>query len=372
MNLSYPEKIDIINKYVDQEMVFQDCGFDIHKKQPKNPYRNDKKPGSCNWKWYQGVLYFFDWTYPFDNGTKKHITIYGAVKLNRNLITNKEAIDFIVEKYVWNIAESEREEKAKLIQSKKKKTEKEDVVVIDVKTRKFSGINYWTNYFLYNNDLLTENVYIADKYEIIKNDRDITKYFPTHEEANDLAIAYKYNDKWKLYWPKLKQGIKKPRFMSNIKSSKVIEGYNQIHNPKNKVAILLGSKKDYMICRYPLREIKADFYATQNEGNYLPDYFLKALKNNYEYIFTLFDNDESGVKAAIRLVLHHELTGQIILPNIYSKDNKLLKDPAAIIYHHKKEKTLNTIRNSNRISYEEIKQLHESAHEIDPLAWQDI
>lgn len=365
-NLNYRTKVDLIEKYIDQEMVFQYCGFEVNKRNPRNPYRHDKHSGSCNWKWYNNILFFFDWTYPFEG--KKFITIYGAVKLYKGYSSNNEAIDFLVDTFIHGIAESEKQDRAKLIATKMKKESVEDVVEVEVNKKNFPDINYYTKYFLNTHILKNENVYLVKNYKIVKNGKDITKYFPTLEEANGLIIAYKYGNKWKLYTPLLKKGIRKPRFWGNINAKTSIEGYSQVHNPKHKTMILLGSKKDYMVCRYPLHDLKADIYATQNEGIEIPNYFEKKIKLIYPNRFILFDADEAGYKSGLRILQNHEFTSQILLPETIV-NNKLLKDPSDLIEEFKKEKTLNIIRNSNTNNYDKN---NKSTSEADPTSWKNI
>lgn len=355
MNLSYKDKIDYIERYVDQETVFQYAGFNTRSKNPRNPFRPDKHAGSCNWRWYKNKLYFFDFTYPFENGTKKHITIYGAIMLAIPYVnTFQEAVDFIFEKFVNNYDIIEMQQQEQIIQQKNKKLEEEfqsKYHIIIKKQESWPTINYFSRYQLNNTILNKENVFNVKQYQVIKNygtkeERDVTHAFPTLHEADNLIVAYKYKDGWKLYFPRLQKGLKKPRFFGNINAKKTVEGYDQIFKPKHKKMLCLGSKKDYMVTRYVLK-LDADVYATQNEGTSLPYMFHEKILKTYPLRWLLYDNDEAGIKLANKIMIEDNYTGMLILPQILH-NFKLLKDPSDLIEIYPKD-TLNIIKQSKII-----------------------
>lgn len=98
-------------------------------------------------------------------------------------------------------------------------------------------------------------------------------------------------------------------------------GLYQIYNPENRECKYLNSKHDYLVGRDQLEfkhktciivsglkdlmaldsvDLNIELVAGKSENTLISAHHINLLKSKYDHIFTMFDNDEAGMKAMIR------------------------------------------------------------------------
>lgn len=241
-----------------------------------SPFRSDRNPG-CRFSWYSGILYLVENTM-YKNKLYWNIVECLQEKYNLNY---SQAINIIIQDY-----------KIELISKPKEIINKS--VVRERPVIRFTYLSWKNNnlFYLTNEQLQKENIYLVDDYWIGRNG-----YFrknPIHDPKENLTVAYHFPDSnhVKLYFPnKNKDEIK---WYSNCDINDVF-GKNKVnyYATYSSSIIITKSQKDRIILDYKY-DIPA--VAVQNEGSFLPDDFFKQLKTSFVNIYTLFDNDDTGKK----------------------------------------------------------------------------
>lgn len=162
---------------------------------------------------------------------------------------------------------------------------------IDVKFRKFTKTdeNYWGQYGLTEDYLRNFDVYSVGKLWLNKN-----LYYEYHH-SNPAYGYYFGGDEWKIYFPYSKEN----RFLSN---TRVLQGYNKL--PKTgKELVLQKSYKD-VIC---MSKFGIPAVAKQSESNLWTEEEIKDLTNRFDTVISLYDNDNTGRKFALRIYKNHNI-----------------------------------------------------------------
>jgi hypothetical protein len=141
---------------------------------------------------------------------------------------------------------------------------------------------WWIRYGI-DEDLLREYDVRSIKY-LLKDDYTIYKTFG----AYDLAFAYVFGDKVKIYEPNSVYHKWK-----NTCPSDCIMGEQQMH--RDDVLIITKSLKDVMTFR---TFIDCDAISPQNEGVIFSKEKLTYYKERYKWIYLVFDYDPAGIAAS--------------------------------------------------------------------------
>lgn len=170
--------------------------------------------------------------------------------------------------------------------------------------------DYWYKQYKLGSNLLTEyNIYPLESYRLEK------------EESGELKILnisgyniYGYfradGVLYKIYQPK----VRDKKF---IKIREYIQGTDQLTYTKPTL-IISSSLKDLMCLvnyKWNLESI-----APNSENTLIHEHMIYAYKHKYKNIFTLFDNDEAGVKASLKY------KDKYSIPSIELKGEKDLSD----------------------------------------------
>jgi len=144
--------------------------------------------------------------------------------------------------------------------------------------------NFWSNYWISSNTLHKYHVFPLDEY-IMERDRDIEDSF---QVGGNFLYGYftKDGDLYKIYQPTSTRKF--------LKISDHIQGLEQLKYDKD-ILLVTSSLKDGMsIERF---DIPLEFIAVHSENTILRAAAVDKFRRDYKYIFTLFDNDEAGIKA---------------------------------------------------------------------------
>lgn len=281
---------DILKKY-DHEKLFALAGFEVSNYEVLNPLRDDSTPG-CFFEYYNGVLYFYDFTYFFG---KAGINGVRAIKEAYGIDSLEEVVEVIEEGY----------DEVKVRRIKQKPVSE---VRVEVVKKDWGKNNYFTRYGkeLTPEVLEREGIYLVDSYRA--SSRKFPSLIPNliGDPKTMLTIAYNKEDRYKIYRP----FDTKVKWYGNIRSTDVW-GLDSLSGWSNSCYIV-GSVKDYLVLKYVLGVNNC--IGLQSENPILPKNVEEKLQNKKKYI--IFDLDETGVKNSLELSRRYPNTFPIKLPNL--------------------------------------------------------
>lgn len=145
------------------------------------------------------------------------------------------------------------------------------------------ALNYWRDYSITPKTL--------DKYNVsqVKYQLNADKYV-IKDYSHDMCFAYRIAKKYKLYRP---LADKSRKFRNNYPKH-YVEGFLQVDKTKPDI-IVTKSMKDVMV----LDEMGYNAVSPKSETTKLSDKFIEWLRNTFDRIFLLFDNDVPGLEAAM-------------------------------------------------------------------------
>lgn len=268
---------ELISKVTEYDIYKQYIGYDFKLNQiMSSPLREDKHPSFGVYKSKNGCLMFKDQA----TGESGNCVKFVSVMFN---ITYSAALKKIWREIVLN----------RIIKTEKGKQIKEyspSTNIILVEKRNFTKRDdeYWSQFEITREDLKEYNIYPINKFWI----NDILQpYFYTKECP---MYAYSIFNKFKIYRP-LADKSEKWRTNASIYD---IQGYEQLPDKVNTI-IITKSLKDIIVLR------KLGYYAIapNSENHTVPKIVIEKLRKDKEVkqFFILYDNDKSGVEAAIKL-----------------------------------------------------------------------
>jgi hypothetical protein len=211
----------------------------------------------------------------------------------------------IDEEFGLGIASSKNIGEYKRIKSEYKQPEEikeKHYSIIQCITRKFTNeeLRWWGSYYQDISDLKRENVFSIQKIYLNR------KLYPMKE--TEMRYGYLFGNTWKLYFP---NSSKKRKWLSNVplKTAYGLENLNKDHN-----ALILDSKKDYMVCR------KVYEYCAGVQNESLASFSTETvthIKNNSIQAYWGGDSDNPGKSAS------YIITGEFGWKHINPPDNLL-------------------------------------------------
>lgn len=293
----------------------------------RNPFRYDRRAGSCVFSWYRGRFYFTDFATReridcFSYLMRRHgITFYEAlVKINLDfdlgLYFSKskvrleritKEIPFIKPKKIKLTAQPKR--------SLKIRTE------FNIKIREWldEDIKYWRDHGISRNTLGKYQVSPILSY---KANYGGNRWYKKYDYIKDKDPAYVYRFfkdnrlSVKIYRPLVED--KSNKWRTNCDDS-IIQGWEQLPSTGD-LLIITSSLKDVMV----MYEAGYTAVACQSEAVKIKSKVLSDLKKRFKEIIICLDTDATGIKSAQKF---SEVSGlqYVVLPS-YGK----CKDPADI------------------------------------------
>lgn len=281
---------DILTEYA-QEDIFEHCGLRVFmNKKLLNPFRNDTNP-KCYFEWFEGMLYFYDFTRFFD---KVGINCFDLLKYVHPELDSKKKIATYIRK---NIKPTKNPE---IIIEKKKE------IVIKIETGFYPKKHYLD---LFPADfLLSERAYYVAKYwASTKNDEQAKlNRFYNPDKVHCYAFHFEDTGHVKLYAPELpKTG---QRFYTNC-TDEDVWGFSFPFQANSNVLLITKGPKDYLTLRYCFTEF--DIMSVQSEYSMLDSGTLELIRNSYDEVYVVFDPDDTGVR---RRKVWEELYGFKTIP----------------------------------------------------------
>jgi hypothetical protein len=203
-------------------------------------------------------------------------------------------------------------------------TYKKTKTIISIQKKNFTEIDdeYWEQYFITREILKKHNVYPILTFWT--NDIPSSLFY---SKKNPL-YAYQVFDRFQIYCP---YGDRKNKFR-NSTTLYDIHGLEQL--PKyGKLLIITKSKKDVMV----LDRLGYDAIAPCGENTPIPENVMTNLKERFNRIVILYDNDEPGLKGAKKLATMNNLEYTYIPIEYYTKFK--IKDISDFIKNYKITRT---------------------------------
>lgn len=212
--------------------------------------------------------------------------------INYDMINNENAAiqSYSVENYPINSDNNDNKEFEKSVS-------------IIVKSKKFTkeALDYWSNYYITEEELKKEKIYLIDKVYI--------NHSRVGLRNNEIAFAYLLqNEYFKIYRPFVEDKSIKWRYNG---PNSYIENLYQID--KGGKLIITKAKKDRMVINKvydKICNVQCETTAAFTKEN------IEYINNNFEEVYINFDSDEAGVKASWKITSTFEWK-HINVPYIY-------------------------------------------------------
>lgn len=280
-----------ILRYVTEEQIFK-LVFGFEPKEydyVTSPFRNDKNPG-C---WF---------AYGVKSGKLKFYDFGSEIYINKRHMTNIDCFDAVQIYFkLGNLYNTLNFIRTNLIDGKQlpeletmviQKREKTDVI-INFNARNFNDFDkrFWSPYEISSTQLIEDKVFAVSSFEMLN-----TKKGDFSNKAYGLCYAYTdfQGGRKKLYRPYDK--IKK--FLTNCNQND-IGGINVL--PEHGRDLLIT--KAYKDWRVTKNQGCTGVYF-QNEGMIPDDEYLIPLIKRFDRVKIWYDNDETGMKASLKLSKH--------------------------------------------------------------------
>lgn len=241
----------------------------------RSTLRDDKNP-TCSFKWIRGKLLFRDWAE--DKPMDCFSVVQRVCKCNFYQAVNTIAKDFKLRN-----GKSHKLADYKSIFKRKpeKHTEKSS---IRAKRQEFTNVDLEYLYLHGISSRTWRFFAVSSVSDVWVNGKHIYHY-----KDSDPAFVYHFGKyEYKIYFYKRD----KMRFVCNTNA---IQGYHQLPS-RGEILIMTKSLKDVAVLR------EAGYYAVapQSENTPFPGLYMGHLRTKWKYLYTLYDFDRTGVKAAKR------------------------------------------------------------------------
>lgn len=320
-NYTFEPKITkefLLSKNNEETYMTYYLGIPVQKGLFKSPLRNDRKVTCSFFRGKSGTLYFKD----FADG--KCLSFEGVV-MEKYHCTYHEALRIIAKDFGYTSDAPVKKQAIKI--QPKFEGEKQTLIQAEIKDFSEAELKWWGSFGITKDILNKFKVYSCKTVFLNGN---VYAQSAQHSPIYGYYFGKKDNiEQWRIYMPKRKEF----RFIGNV-PTKTIQGYKQLAK-KGKVVVITKSMKDVM-CLYSLG-IPA--IAPNSETQFVSDKVLEELKQRFDHVVLLYDNDLTGVRFTNKLrKLHPELVVTIIPRSTGAKD---ISDH----YHiHGRDKTLELIK----------------------------
>lgn len=324
MDFSFQPKITkklILSRFSEEQLMEYYLHIPVKKGLFRSPLRRDKQPTCSFYRNKSGTLIFKDFA------TGQHLNVFDVVQSifrcdyfeSLRIIAN----DFGI---VQNNTLHKNPGKINLnpIKIKDKEISK---IQIEVQEFTDSELKWWGKYGISKDILKRFNVYSCK--HVFLNDQLFAKSQQHCPIFGYYGKKYQGLELWRCYFPKRTSF----RFITNWPSKK-IQGYDQLPK-KGKLLVITKSMKDSM-CLYSCGITAC---APNSENLFIPDKVLEDLKNRFENIVVLYDNDKPGLYNMAKIRKEHPELTYVFIPKRYGS-----KDISDFYKDHGRKETLNLIK----------------------------
>ena len=324
MNFSFQPKITkelILSRFSEEQLMEYYLHLPVKKGLFRSPLRRDKQPTCSFYRNKSGTLIFKDFA------TGQHLNVFDVVQSifkcdyfeSLRIIAN----DFGI------IRDSALRKNPGKINLNPIKIKDKEISKIQIEVQEFtdSELKWWGKYGISKDILKRFDVYSCK--HVFLNDQLFAKSQQHCPIFGYYGKKYQGLELWRCYFPKRTSF----RFITNWPSKK-IQGYDQLPK-KGKLLVITKSMKDSM-CLYSCGITAC---APNSENLFIPDKVLEDLKNRFENIVVLYDNDKPGLYNMAKIRKEHPELTYVFIPKRYGS-----KDISDFYKDHGRKETLNLIK----------------------------
>lgn len=287
----------------------------------RSPLRRDKQPTCSFYRNKSGTLIFKDFA------TGQHLNVFDVVQSifrcdyfeSLRIIAN----DFGI------VQDNTLHKNPGKINLNPIKIKDKEISKIQIEVQEFtdSELKWWGKYGISKDILKRFDVYSCK--HVFLNDQLFAESQQHCPIFGYYGKKYQGLELWRCYFPKRTSF----RFITNWPSKK-IQGYDQLPK-KGKLLVITKSMKDSM-CLYSCGITAC---APNSENLFIPDKVLEDLKNRFENIVVLYDNDKPGLYNMAKIRKEHPELTYVFIPKRYGS-----KDISDFYKDHGRKETLNLIK----------------------------
>ncbi len=324
MDFSFQPKITkelILSRFSEEQLMEYYLHIPVKKGLFRSPLRRDKQPTCSFYRNKSGTLIFKDFA------TGQHLNIFDVVQSifrcdyfeSLRIIAN----DFGI------VRDNALHKNPGKINLNPIKIKDKEISKIQIEVQEFtdSELRWWGKYGISKDILKRFNVYSCK--HVFLNDQLFAESQQHCPIFGYYGKKYQGLELWRCYFPKRTSF----RFITNWPSKK-IQGYDQLPK-KGKLLVITKSMKDSM-CLYSCGITAC---APNSENLFIPDKVLEDLKNRFENIVVLYDNDRPGLYNMAKIRKEHPELTYVFIPKRYGS-----KDISDFYKDHGRKETLNLIK----------------------------
>ena len=324
MDFSFQPKITkelILSRFSEEQLMEYYLHIPVKKGLFRSPLRRDKQPTCSFYRNKSGTLIFKDFA------TGQHLNIFDVVQSifrcdyfeSLRIIAN----DFGI------VRDNTLHKNPGKINLNPIKIKDKEISKIQIEVQEFtdSELKWWGKYGISKDILKRFDVYSCK--HVFLNDQLFAESQQHCPIFGYYGKKYQGLELWRCYFPKRTSF----RFITNW-SSKKIQGYDQLPK-KGKLLVITKSMKDSM-CLYSCGITAC---APNSENLFIPDKVLEDLKNRFENIVVLYDNDRPGLYNMAKIRKEHPELTYVFIPKRYGS-----KDISDFYKDHGRKETLNLIK----------------------------
>lgn len=324
MDFSFQPKITkelILSRFSEEQLMEYYLHIPVKKGLFRSPLRRDKQPTCSFYRNKSGTLIFKDFA------TGQHLNIFDVVQSifrcdyfeSLRIIAN----DFGI------VRDNALHKNPGKINLNPIKIKDKEISKIQIEVQKFtdSELKWWGKYGISKDILKRFDVYSCK--HVFLNDQLFAESQQHCPIFGYYGKKYQGLELWRCYFPKRTSF----RFITNWPSKK-IQGYDQLPK-KGKLLVITKSMKDSM-CLYSCGITAC---APNSENLFIPDKVLEDLKNRFENIVVLYDNDRPGLYNMAKIRKEHPELTYVFIPKRYGS-----KDISDFYKDHGRKETLNLIK----------------------------
>ena len=324
MDFSFQPKITkelILSRFSEEQLMEYYLHIPVKKGLFRSPLRRDKQPTCSFYRNKSGTLIFKDFA------TGQHLNIFDVVQSifrcdyfeSLRIIAN----DFGI------VRDNTLHKNPGKINLNPIKIKDKEISKIQIEVQEFtdSELKWWGRYGISKDILKRFDVYSCK--HVFLNDQLFAESQQHCPIFGYYGKKYQGLELWRCYFPKRTSF----RFITNWPSKK-IQGYDQLPK-KGKLLVITKSMKDSM-CLYSCGITAC---APNSENLFIPDKVLEDLKNRFENIVVLYDNDRPGLYNMAKIRKEHPELTYVFIPKRYGS-----KDISDFYKDHGRKETLNLIK----------------------------
>ena len=324
MDFSFQPKVTkelILSRFSEEQLMEYYLHIPVKKGLFRSPLRRDKQPTCSFYRNKSGTLIFKDFA------TGQHLNIFDVVQSifrcdyfeSLRIIAN----DFGI------VRDNALHKNPGKINLNPIKIKDKEISKIQIEVQEFtdSELKWWGRYGISKDILKRFDVYSCK--HVFLNDQLFAESQQHCPIFGYYGKKYQGLELWRCYFPKRTSF----RFITNWPSKK-IQGYDQLPK-KGKLLVITKSMKDSM-CLYSCGITAC---APNSENLFIPDKVLEDLKNRFENIVVLYDNDRPGLYNMAKIRKEHPELTYVFIPKRYGS-----KDISDFYKDHGRKETLNLIK----------------------------